>query len=165
MISKERKAQLIEEGKRELDQSRFLLFADFGGSGVGELVALRRLLKSSGAKFKVIKKRLLKIIFQEKGVAFDPLKFEGQVGVVFGQGNIEETIQPLYQFAKEHQSFKFLGGFDLETKSEIPLETIMTIGSLPSREAVVAQLIGVLSSPIRALLYGLEILSQRSKGA
>lgn len=160
MITKQKKIQLIEEGSKELDNAKVLLFADFAGSKVEELKELRRALKAAGAKFQVLKKRLLKIALQNKGIDFDPLKFEGQVGTIFSSGEISEIVQPAYKFSKDHPNFKLVGGLNIETKEEMPFETIRMIGSLPAREILLAQLMGALTAPLRGLMY---ILQERSK--
>ena len=162
MITKEKKIELIEQGKGELDSAKILIFADFAGSKVEELRELRKLLKVAGAKFQVLKKRLLKIALQQKGIDFDPLKFEGQVGTIFSAGEISEIVGPAYKFSKDHPNFKLLGGLDVNKKEEVPFETIQMIGSLPSREILLAQLLGAITGPLRALMYILQEKSKRS---
>lgn len=159
-LSKEQKQAIVEEGTKQLESASFLLFADFAGSKVEELRELRRTLKASGAKFRVLKKRLLRIVFQNKGIEFDPLKFEGQVGTIFSSSEISEVVQPAYKFSKDHGGFKLLGGLNIEKKEEITLATIQMIGSLPSREILLAQIMGAMTAPIRGLMY---ILSEKSK--
>lgn len=160
MITKQKKIQLIEEGSKELANAKVLLLADFTGSKVEELKELRRALKATGAKFRVLKKRLLRIALQSKGIEFDPLKFGGQVGAIFSNGEISEVVQPAYKFSKNHPNFRLVGGLNVETKEEVPFEMIQMIGSLPSREILLAQLMGALVAPLRGLMY---ILQERSK--
>lgn len=155
-ITKAKKTEILEGGKEALEQAHILLFTDFAGTKVSELRDLRKLLKEVNAKFKVIKKRLLKIALKEKGVDFDPLKFEGQVGTIFSSGEISEIIQPVYKFSKEHPNLKLIGGLNIETKEEVPFETIKMIGSLPSREILLSQLVGAMTAPLRGLMYILQ---------
>jgi ribosomal protein L10 len=51
---------------------------------------------------------------------------------------------------------KLIGGVDLKNKEFIGFEQIKLIGALPSREILLSQLMGAISSPLRALLYVLE---------
>ena len=162
MITKAKKVETIDEGVNELSEAKLLLFADFKGAKVEELKDLRRTLKQTNSKFKVMKKRLLRIVLQKKGIDFDPLKFESQVGIIFGSGEIAEVVQPIYKFSKDHPSFKLVGGLNVETKEEVPFETIQMIGSLPSREILLAQLMGTLIAPLRGLMYVLQEKSKRS---
>jgi len=105
---------------------------------------------------------ILRIVLQNKGIKFDPLKFGGQVGTIFSSGEISEIVQPAYKFSKDHPSFKLVGGLNLETREEVPFETIQMIGSLPPREILLAQLMGDMTGPLRALVYILQEKSKRS---
>lgn len=156
MITKEKKIQLIEQSEKNLDEAKLLLFADFKGVKVEELRDLRKVLKGINAKFMVVKKRLLRIVLQRKGIDLDPLKFEGQVGAIFSGGEISEIVQPIYKFSKDHPNFKLVGGLNLEKKGEVPFETIQMIGSLPPREILLTQLMGALIAPLRGLMYILQ---------
>lgn len=159
-VTKEKKKEIVETGSSELGSSKVVVFTDFKGTSVSDLVHLRSELRSLGSKFSVIKKRLLGVIFKEKKIDLDPLKYEGQLGTVFVTGEISETAGSLYRFARDHKGFKLLGAYNLEEKKEIDEETINTIGSLPPREILLAQAVGSIASPIRSLLY---VLSEKSK--
>ena len=115
-----------------------------------------------GAKFKVIKKRLLRIVFEKMGVDFNPEQFNSQLGTIFTQKDIYEIISPVYKFshAKKKQGFKILGAYDLAEKKFIDAETVVKIGKLPTREILLSQLVGVLSAPMRMLAY---VLNEKSK--
>lgn len=160
MISKAKKTEQIEEGKKLLAESQILIFTDFSGTKADDLRNLRNTLRSFGAKFQVIKKRLLKIVLKEKDIEFDPKQFESQVGTIFVKGNIEEVAEPIYKFSKEQEKFKILGGLNISDKSFIPAQIIEIIGQLPSKEVLIAHLAGVLSSPLRAFMY---VLSEKGR--
>lgn len=163
MISRAKKEKVFSEGSERVNQSRFLIFADFQGVGVGELQGLRKALAETGANFKVIKKRILRLVLREKEFDFDPVKFEGQVGTVFGSDELEKVISPVYQFSRDNENFKILGGLDLTTKEELSAEKIIAIGKLPSREVLLAQLMGTIIAPVKKLMYVLDTLSKTRK--
>jgi len=158
--TKEEKKKIIEVAAAELKRSQALIFADFGGVKTEELVKLRRTLREADSTFEVIKKQLLKIIFRETKVDYDPLRFESQVGTVFTRGELTPAAGVLYRFSKENALFKILGGFDLKANKAVTGETVKAIGQLPSREALLGQLVQIMASPIRMFLY---VLSERSK--
>jgi large subunit ribosomal protein L10 len=159
-ITKEKKENIVKFGKESVQASDIVLFADYKGTSVADMVSLRRKLGDVGARIKVIKKRLMKIILSDSGIDIDPTKLEGQMAVVFASGDISDIAGPIYKFAKEHKSFELLGGIDTKKKEEIPLETIITIGTLPSRDELLAQVIGSITAPLRGLMY---VLSEKSK--
>ncbi len=160
MLSRAKKIEQVEQGKKLLGESATLIFTDFTKTKNEDLRNLRAVLKEVGAKFQVIKKRLLGIVLKERGIEFNPREFESQVGTIFVKGDVSEVAGPIYQFSKDNEGFKILGGLDVLSKAIIPGETIIAIGKLPSREVLLAQLIGVLSSPLRMFAY---VLSEKAK--
>lgn len=169
MKTKQQKSKQIEEGERDLKQSKLLFFVDFSGAGVEDLRLLRKILKEAGAKLKVIKKKLLRIIFEREKIDFNPEQFKLQAGTIFTDKDISEIAAPVYKFSKGLEKkglpagqagFKILGAYDLKEKNFIDAETVIKIGKLPTREVLLGQLVGVLSAPMRMLAY---VLSEKSK--
>jgi len=169
MKSKVQKQEEIKKAGELFDKSKILLFIDFAKVTAEDLRRLRRELKSVGAKMFVLKKRLLNVLFKEKGINYDVRNLAGSVGAIFSENGIEEASASVYKFfstlhvgkeAKAEAVKKILGGFDVKEKSPIASGTIVMIGQLPPREVLLAQLLGVLVSPIRSLLY---IMQEKSK--
>ena len=161
-ITKNQKTGIIEQGNVELEKANVLIFTDFTGTSVTDLGQLRTDLRENDSKFKVIKKRLLKIVFGSKNIDVDPVNFEGTLGTVFVKGGLSETAGSLYRFSKTHEKFKLLGAYDLANKQLISEADINAIGSLPPRKELLGQLVGTIAAPLRALMY---ILSEKSKKA
>lgn len=161
-ITKKQKTDIIEKGNLDLDKANALIFTDFTGTSVSDLGQLRTDLRESDSKFKVIKKRLLKIVFGSKNIAIDPVEFDGTLGTVFVSGGLSETAGALYRFSKTHEKFKLLGGYDFAKKELISEADINAIGSLPPRKELLGQLVGTIAGPLRALMY---VLSEKSKKA
>lgn len=162
MKTKQQKAKQIEEGEKLLKQSKSLIFIDFTGASMQDLTNLRKSMREAKAKLQVIKKKLLRIIFEKEKIDFNPEQFELQMGVIFSNEDIENLAVPIYKFAKEveKKGFKILGAYDLLTKNFIEGETLIRIGKLPSREILLGQLVGVLSAPLKMLMY---VLNEKSK--
>ncbi len=159
-VRKERKKEIIEIGTEDLNKSKALVFADFTGANVSDIGKLRSELRSLGSRLRVIKKRLLGVIFKNQNIVYDPGQFDGPVGTVFVGGELSETAGSLYRFAQDHGSFRLLGAYDLEGNQAISGETINTLGSLPPRNVLLGQVVGAIVGPLRALIY---ILSAKSK--
>lgn len=164
MLTKAQKTEQVKEGKKLIKASQNLVFADFTGVSVEELRRLKKELRNAGADFRVFKKRLLKIALKEAGIDFDPKQFEAQVGTVFTAKELTSVASQIYKFSKElakkKKDFKILGAFDLINKSFLGPEQFTIIAKLPSREVLLAQLVGTLAGPIRALMY---LLQEKSK--
>ncbi|MDO8470277.1 MAG: 50S ribosomal protein L10 [bacterium] len=163
MKSKLQKKEAVGVNAKDLAASRTVIITDFTGLSVNELSVLRRTLKAMGAPYRVVKKRLLKFVFETEGMAFNPKDFAGQTGVVFSPKDMVETANAVYQVAKLHEKrgfLKILGGFDVSAKQFISAADVTAMGKLPGRQVLLGQLVGMLASPIRQFVF---VLDQKSK--
>ncbi len=170
MKTKIQKQEELTKGKELLAKSRVLVFTDFTNLPTSDLRNLRKELKAVGAKFLVIKKRLLNLLFKQADIDFDVKQFKFSVGTVFSEGNVEKISIPVYKLfasievleggAKDMWVKHILGGYDIKNKKFIEPSEIVFIGKLPPREVLLAQLLGMLAAPVRSFLY---LLDQKSK--
>lgn len=155
-LTKAQKTKQIQDAARLLKESRTLVFVDFTGTPVEELRKLRADLRVEEATMKVVKKRLLKIAFKDAGIEFDPLQFGAQVGTVFSTGELSGVAGVVQRFSKGKERFAILGAYDLAGRAFLDANTVVAIGKLPSREVLLAQVVGGLSAPLRVFLYVLN---------
>ncbi len=163
MKTKQQKEEAVKEGIKKFSSSGSAIFADFSGTKVENIRSLKKSLREAEAEFGVIKKRLLRIILKENGVDFNPDSYEAQVGTILAKGDISAAAGKVYKFSKEFESFKILGGLDLEKKEAFDADTVKAIGRLPSREVLLAQFMGVLTAPLRMFMYILQEKSKQSQ--
>ncbi len=160
MKTRQQKVKEIEQGEELLKQSRSLVFVDFTSASVEDLKTLRKIIREAGTKLKVIKKKLMRIIFERNLIDFNPEQFESQTGIIFTNKDVSEIATQIYKFYKEKEAgkkgFKILGGYDLAVKNFIDSETMIKIGKLPPREVLLSRLVGVLVAPLRMFLYVLN---------
>ena len=155
MKTKQQKLEQIEEGKKILEENKSLIFINFDGTKVKDMRLLKKALGGFGAKLKVIKKKLMRVAFEQKGIDFNPEQFETQMGTIFTDKDVSDIAGPVYK-----SGIAILGAYDLKEKKFFDAETAKAIGKLPSREVLLAQLVGMLSAPIRMFLY---VLNEKSK--
>ncbi len=160
MKTKAQKAALIEGGAKELKGSQTVVITDFTGLTANDMNTLRKSLFAIGGSMSVLKKRLLKYVFEKEGMAFDPKQFAGQTGVVFSPKDMVETAGVVYKFGKSHELLKINGGFEVGEKKFIPAGDVVRMGQLPSREVLLGQLVYMLGTPIRSFLV---VLNEKSK--
>ncbi|MEK7611753.1 MAG: 50S ribosomal protein L10 [Patescibacteria group bacterium] len=165
MKSREQKIKELGAGKELLEKSGSVVFADFSGVSIALLSKLKSELKKSGAVFRVIKKRLLKIAFKQSKIDFDPTQYDAQVGSIFIPGELTESAGAIYKFsrdvAREKKEFKVLGAFDLAHGEYLDAQAFTTLAQLPSREVLLAQLANVLNGPLRKLMYVLQEVGKK----
>ncbi|MBI5732992.1 50S ribosomal protein L10 [Candidatus Jorgensenbacteria bacterium] len=160
--TKIQKEQVVETAAIDLKKSETVILTDFTGLTANEMNSLRKTVRSMGGVFHVVKKRLLKIILGKESMVFDPDEFKGQTGVVFSPKDMVETSSVVYQFARQQRKdvFKILGGFDVKAMQFTKSADVIRFGQLPPREVLLGQLVGMLTIPIRKLLFVLKQKSQ-----
>jgi large subunit ribosomal protein L10 len=154
--TKAQKTEQVKEGEQELAKSESIVVTNFNGLSANDMNAFRKAVRGLGGVVVVMKKRLLKLVFDTKGIEFDPKKFEGQAGVVFSPKDMVETAGVVYKFGKpfaKKDIFKILGGFEVKAKKFIEGQEVKQIGQLPSREVLLGQLAFILTVPIKKLLF------------
>lgn len=147
MLSKQKKQEIVKELSDKFQKQKSAIFTDFRGIGVNKLMLLRREMKKLGAEFRVAKKTFLRLALQSIGVAYDPKELEGEIGVIFGYEDQIAPAKAAVKFSKENETFKvlsgLLGGKLLESKE------VLAFAKLPSREQLLAKLVGALIAPMQ----------------
>lgn len=164
--TKLQKKQIIEDLKQNLKNQKAVVFVDFQGLNAKTLSELRNKLKESDCLLKVVKKTLLGLAFEslrifsskEKVSLKEEVKnMEGELALVFG---FKDEIMPakiIYQFSKENENLKILGGLvKNEEYKLLTVQEIIDLALLPSREEVFARLIGTLNAPITNFVGALK---------
>ena len=161
--TKTQKHKAVESGSDSLLKSETVILVDFTGLSVNKLNAFRRTVKEMGGVFQLIKKRLLKFVFEKAGIEFDAKAFAGQTGVLFSPEGLQETASVVYKFGKTaDKAMKILGGFSVKDKTFIESANVIRFGSLPSREVLLSQLVGMLEMPIKMLMHVLNEKGRKS---
>ncbi|PIR04671.1 MAG: 50S ribosomal protein L10 [Candidatus Liptonbacteria bacterium CG11_big_fil_rev_8_21_14_0_20_35_14] len=156
MKNKQQKAQELNEHIDRIKKSNTILFTDYSGVSSENINFLRKEMLGFNAKFKVARKRLLRIAFEKEGINVNPENYEGQLGIITTDGELSEVASPVYKFSKNNKTFKILEGYDATNKSVINLETINRIATLPSRDVLIGQLVGMVASPIKMFMIALK---------
>ncbi len=170
MLTKKQKQEHVAMSSKLVTASKSLVFADFTGAPTKEVNRLKVELKKAGATFKVVKKRLLKIALKEAGIPTDALEGKSQAATVFSPGDLTSVAGPIFKFSKElaksKVDFKVLGAYDSDRKAAISVAEFNVIAKLPSREVLLAQVIGTMSGPLRKFMIALqEIAKKKGEGA
>ena len=149
--SREKKAQIIDKLQEAFAQCSVGVLTDYRGLTTMEMTTLRRRLQEAGSEYKVVKNTLAR--FAAEGAVKDNLtsSIEGPIAIAFGYDDITAPARVLAGYIRDSQaSLSIKGGFlgdRLLTSAEV-----MTLATLPSREVLLAMVLGQMKSPISALL-------------
>ena len=148
--TRQQKEELVVEITDKLNRSKSLVFADYQGLTMGQLLDLRQKLADAGAEFNVTKNNLLQIALKDAGIEItDGSFFQGPVATLFSYEDEVGAIKILTKSLKDFQVGKVKGGYlNGESLDEYK---VIKIASLPSRDELRAKTVGALGSP----LYGI----------
>lgn len=154
MITKQQKKEFVKEIADKFKRQKIAVFTSFHGVSVAKLHQLRRQLRKGGAEYKVARKTLIDRAADEAEMPIKTKELKGQIGIMFGYTDEAGITKVLIKFRKENETFKILGGvLGGKTLSE---KDIAAFSRLPSREVLLAQVVGALQGPMRGLVIVLN---------
>ena len=144
-MRKEQKTALIGEIAEHLGRASIALVSEYRGMTAGEATEVRRRLRAVRGELRVAKNTLIRRAI--KDTAFAPLddKLGGPVGLILSFADPIELAKTVTGMRDLGDKFKLRGGV-LDGK---PLtgEEIQALATLPSREAILGQLLGLIMAP------------------
>jgi large subunit ribosomal protein L10 len=159
MLSKAEKQELVRELGERFKTNPSLFVVEYKGLSVKDMEKLRRRLKKAKADFRVTKNTLLKIASHETDVEKIKDLFDGPTAVAICKEDPVSIAKVFTEFVKELPVLKLKGGI-VEGKI-IGVDEVSKLSQLPSREMLLAQLLGLLSSPISNLMGTLMEVQRR----
>jgi large subunit ribosomal protein L10 len=140
----------------ELAGAKGLLLADFSGMDVETVTALRATLRQKGVRYRVVKNTLLKIVCQQRGLSSLEPYLEGPTAIAYSTDNEVEPVRVIVEFAKKHERPVVKAGVigeRLYNKKEL-----LQLASLPPRDELLAQILGVVTAPMTQFLGAVNAL-------
>lgn len=142
----ERKSETVAEIKDRLSSAGAVIMTDYRGLSVKEMQALRVKLREAGSDIKVYKNTLTEIAVRELALPSMDELLSGPTAFVFTTDDPVAPAKAIMDFAKEHKALEVKGGFI--DNQVLGAEGVKAVASLPSREELIAKLLGSMQSPI-----------------
>ncbi|HEY5975585.1 MAG TPA: 50S ribosomal protein L10 [Geobacteraceae bacterium] len=145
-MNKESKQQIVTELHEKLQQAKAVFLADFRGMSVEQATNLRNELRKAEVEYKVVKNTLLELASKDTDAAALNSHYAGPTAIALTYTDPVAAAKVLSKFAKEQQNtFKLKAGV-LSGKT-ITVPDIQALADLPSREVLLAKLLGSLNAP------------------
>ena len=157
----ENKKLVVEETKQHAKEASAIVLVDYKGLTVEQVTELRNAYRKAGAVYKVYKNRLMKIAFEELGINFKPEDLEGTTAVAFHATDAVVPAKIAVDGEEKYKVLKVKAGY-CEGKYQ-SRDEVVALSKVPSREVLVAQLLGLLTNPMRSLAVALsEVAKQKA---
>lgn len=150
-MSREKKAQIIDSLQQVFSRCSIGVLTDYRGLSASEMTDLRRRLRESGIEYKVVKNTLARFAAERAGKEELLSFFEGPVAIAFGYGDITEPARALANYIETSKATMSIKGGFLPDRL-LTSEDVATLSTLPSREILLAKVLGGMQSPISALV-------------
>lgn len=154
MLTKKQKQQIVEDLTEKISKTKSVVLVEFTGTNTGQLSEVRRELKKNNAELKVAKKTLVNLALEKNNFKVDLDQFKTQVAVALGYGDEVSAIKVLDKISKTTKTLKMLSG--IVGKDYFDQKSILALAKLPSREELLAKLVGTISAPISGFVNVLQ---------
>ncbi len=148
-MRKEEKTAVVAQLAESLNRASIAVISEYKGIKAGESDDLRRRFRAAQGEFRVAKNTLVRLAI--KNTKFEALEpsLGGAVGLVLSYADPVELAKTINSLRELGERFKVRSGV-LEGKPLTAVE-ISALAALPSREVLLAQLLGLLQAPATRL--------------
>jgi large subunit ribosomal protein L10 len=150
------KEKTIEQAKGWFEKSVGLVFTDYRGLSVKEMQQLRSLLRVKGGELHVVKNTLFRRAAGAVIESFPSELHNGPTAIAFVFENETDCAKVLWDFSVSHKAFEVKGGYF--GGSVFDNRGVERLSKLPSREVLIAQVIGAIAAPLTGLVGVVEAL-------
>ncbi|SHK50767.1 LSU ribosomal protein L10P [Hathewaya proteolytica DSM 3090] len=163
MLSKNRqnKEVKVQEIKEKLEKSQAIILADYQGLTVEEDTELRKQLREAGIEYKVYKNTLSMLALKEIGVEGLNEFLTGPMAMAISYDDPTAPARILNDFAKGHKKLELKAG--LVQGQIYDLEKVKALATIPSREVLLAKLLGSFKAPMSNLAYLLNAIKEKNE--
>lgn len=151
----------VLEIREKMSKAQAMVFAKYQGLTVEDDTELRKKLREAGVEYKVYKNSLVTLAAKELGFEGINSMLEGPVSVAFGYEDVTVAARVLNDFAKTHKALELKGG--LVQGDVYDAAKITQLATIPSKEVLMAKLLGSLQSPISNFAYVLSAVKDKKE--
>jgi large subunit ribosomal protein L10 len=149
-LTRSEKTAVVDRMTARLKAADAVVVTDYRGLTVAQISKLRRELRTKGAEFHVVKNSLAQRALSAAGLEMPESLLDGPTAVALLFEDLSGPTKVLRDFAKETNILAIRGG--LLSGQAVDAAGVNALADLPSREQLLAQLLGVLQAPQRQLV-------------
>lgn len=154
----EQKQQQVEEIKSKISSAKSIVLIDYMGLNVAEDTAFRKELRTAGIDYAVLKNRLVKRAFNDLGYTEFDEALNGPTAVAFSAVDAVAPAKVIVENIKKLNKMKAKCGM---VEGEFMDENgVKQIAAIPSKEILVAKMLGSMQAPIAGLAICLNKIAE-----
>jgi large subunit ribosomal protein L10 len=142
----QQKKEVVQGLAEKIKASKAMIFADYRGLTVEQDTELRTALRKAGIDYKVVKNTLTRFAMNENGITGIDSYLNGPTAMAASETDPVAPAKVLAEYAKKFDKLELKVGV-VEGKI-IDIEGIKALAELPSREVLIARVLGGFNAPI-----------------
>lgn len=157
-LNREEKAAVVAEVSAQVASAQAIIVAEYRGLGVGAITVLRRQARESGVYLRVLKNTLARRAIA--GTPFEGLTDKLVGPLIYGMSSDPVSCaKVLADFAKSNDKLALKGG--AMANSVLDTDAVKVLASMPSRDVLLAQLMGTMQAPVAKFVQTLNEVPAR----
>ena len=150
----EQKQAIVADLAEKIKNSPAGVVVNYQGITVEDDTKMRKALREAGVDYMVMKNSLTGRACDEVGMSDMKQYLTGMTAIAIASDNAVAPAKVLKEYAEKIESFQILAGYlDGEV---VGVETVNRLADIPSKEVLIAKLLGSIKSPLYGLAYALQ---------
>ena len=155
------KEQQVSEYVEKIGKAKSFVLVDYRGLNVAEDTAMRSEMRKAGVEYKVIKNRLVLRALNNAGFAGFDKVLEGPTAMAISYEDAVAPAKIVVDNVKKTNKLTVKGGV-VEGKV-LSVNELNAVASIPAKPVLVAQLLGMLQTPIRSLAVAMSEIAKKQE--
>ena len=155
------KEQIVSDYAEKLAKAKSFVVVDYRGLTVAEDTQLRKELRENNVEYAVVKNRLTLRAMEKAGFTGLDQVLTGPTAVAISYDDAVAPAKVLVTNAKKNNKLEVKGGM-VEGKI-LSVDEVNGVASIPAKPVLIAQLLGMLQTPIRGLAVALSEIAKKQE--
>ena len=160
----ESKKAVVESLTGKIKEATSVVFVDYKGITVAQDTELRKQFREAGVEYAVVKNTLTNFATKNAGYDFSEV-LNGTTAMASTTGDPIAPARIVCEFAKKNKACKIAIKGGIVEGSVLSVDQLNGFGELPSKNALVASVLGTFLAPISSLAFALDQIRMQKDGS
>jgi len=157
-VTRAKKIEQVEKLGGELEKASSLIVATYSKLTVTQDFELRKALRPTGAKYRVVKNTLAERAGKGTKVEEALKNLQGVTSIAYTAGDPVALAKALAKYAKDNPEFSFKAG--MVEGRVITVKEIESLATMPSKEELYSKLLFLLNAPSQRLVTAMNAVGR-----
>lgn len=163
--NQEAKKVVVAEISEKLKNCQSMVVVSYNAITVAEVTELRNQFRAAGVEYVVLKNTLVRRALDDMGITGLDSVLEGPSAFAFGMTDAVAPAKIVYDFInKTKEDGRMTVKAGLMDGEVLDVKQVKALSELPSKEVLLARVVGSLQAPVAKLVYFLEALRKKEAG-